>query len=196
MKTYAEYVNPYIVETRADGKQYASVPVVVISDEKRKKVTDFVTRFAEAKAKEEVHQSDPTNRMKRFGTGFLCEAGVEQFLGADFMDTTIGNSKNYAVADMAPIGVNAGVKGGIYENNKFIAINRNLRHPQVICFLTADRRRVFICGLATVDVLRRYSDDDLIMTKDMSGRKTGFYGFQHLIKFRSLEELRKLAPLS
>ncbi len=195
MKTYAADVDPYMIKV-VDDKRYSTVPVVNISDEKKEKVDEFIVRFAAAKAKEDVHKMDATQRQKRFGTGFLCEAAMEQFLGEDFMDTTVGNSKNYAVADMAPIGVNAGVKSGIYEDNKFIAVNRDLRHPQVICFLYPDRSKMMVCGLATLDVLRTYVDDSLIRTRDMAGRKTGFYGFHKLIKFRTLAELRALAPLS
>jgi len=124
MKTYDEHVNPYIFSDAflsASREERLAMPFekkcrvgsVVISEEKRKKVTDFIVKFAAAKAGEDVHRMDATNREKRFGTGFLGEAAMEQFLGADFMDTSIGNSKNYAVADMAPIGVNAGVKTGV-----------------------------------------------------------------------------------
>ncbi len=194
---YSTHVDPFIFKPNflAKGLKLPAVPVVVISHAKRQKVSEFIVRFIAAKAGEEVHRMDATNREKRFGTGFLCEAAMEQFLGVDFMDTSIGNSKNYAVADMARIGVNAGVKSGVYENNKFVAINKNLCHAQVMCFLSDDRQRVMIAGLATVSMLRDYTDDSLIMTRDMAGRKTGFYGFDKLIRFKNLEELRALAPL-
>lgn len=206
MKTYKEYVDPYIFsekffkaslteKMKMSFEEIYKIGGVTISDAKRKKVSDFLVKFIAAKSQESVHQMDATNREKRFGTGFLGEAAMEQFLGVDFMDTSIGNSMNYAIADMAPIGVNAGVKTGVYENDKFIAINRSLRHPQVMCFLSPDRKRVIIAGLATVEVLNKYSDDSLIMTRDMAGRKTGFYGFDKLLPFKNLADLRALAPL-
>lgn len=191
MKTYAKYVDPYLF----DAQRKPKVPQVIIADYKRKKVADFIERLAREKAKEDVHITDAKQRAKRFETGFLGEAALEQFLGFEFMDTSVGQSEKYAVSDLRSIGVDAGVKTGVYENNKFFAINKGIRKPQVICWLSPDKRRALIAGLATVEVLNTYVDDDLIMNKDMSGRKTGFYGFHKLIPFNNLGELAKLSPL-
>ena len=191
MKTYAEYLDPFIF----DAQKRPCVPQVTISRSKRGKVADFIQRLIEEKQREEVHQTDAKQRAKRFETGFLGEAALEQFLEVEFMDTSVGQSNSYAVSDLRSLGINAGVKTGVYEHNKFLAINRGIRAPQVIVFLSPDRSRALIAGLATVEVLNKYVDDGLIMNREMSGRKTGFYGFHKLIQFKDLAELRQLAPL-
>lgn len=182
--SYTTHVNPIFA---------TQPPRVRLTDEKVNKVNEFIGRLAKEKQKEEVHQRDGAAHAKRFYTGFACEAALEQFFGVDFMDTTVGESSKYRASDLLGIGLDVGVKGVRYENDKFHIINININKPQVICFLAPDQRQVVIMGYATVEVLRKYVDTRLVRDRNMADRKTGFYGYDKLIRFNSLDELRKLA---
>ena len=50
---------------------------------------------------------------------------------------------------------------------------------------------IFVCGLATSNVLNNYQDDDLILDPNLRARgtKTGFYGFEQLVPIKSLNDL-------
>jgi hypothetical protein len=53
---------------------------------------------------------------------------------------------------------------------------------------------VYICGVATVDVLNKYQSIELIKNSKLKARgtKTGFYGFNKLKKFSTLEDLKTI----
>lgn len=188
MKTYASHLLPVFAQNKHT--------VVELSNEKINKVNEFIIRLAEEKRKEAVHQFDGRAHAKRFFTGFACEAALEQMFGVDFMDTSVGQSEKYRGSDLKELGLDVGIKGVKYEYDKFHTININIRTPQVICFLSKDNKRVNVMGLATVKVLRDHMDPDLIMDKNMSDRKTGFYGYDKLLSFKCLEELKKLVGKS
>ena len=50
---------------------------------------------------------------------------------------------------------------------------------------------IFVCGLATTDVLNNYQDDNLIIDPNLRARgtKTGFYGFSELTPIQSIKDL-------
>jgi len=184
-KTYATHVAPLLKKV--------DFPVVTLSQDKIYKVSEFIARLAVEKQKESVHQIDGRAHTKRFFTGFACEAALEQLFGVDFMDTTVGQSEKYRGSDLKSLGLDIGVKGVKYEYDKFHTININIRTPQVICFLSADNKRVMVMGLASVKVLREHMDTNLVMDRSMADRKTGFYGYDKLVQFKTLDELKKLA---
>lgn len=183
MKTYAEYVLPYYKK--------GVTPVIVLSPAKKKKVNEFIVRLAEEKRKEQVHQEDGLRHAKRFYTGFAGEAALEQLFGVEFMDTTVGESEKYRGSDLKGIGLDVGIKTGRFENNKFPLINKNISKPQVMSFLYGEDK-VIVFGLATVDTLRTYSDDSMVLDRNAAARKTGFYGFHKLQPFSDLAGLKAL----
>lgn len=181
MKTYAEYVLPYFKK--------GVTPVIVLSPQKKQKVNEFIIRLAEEKKKEQVHQEDGLRHAKRFYTGFAGEAALEQLFNLEFMDTSVGDSNKYRESDLKGIGLDVGIKTGRFENNKFPLINRNISKPQVMCFLYGEDK-IIVFGLATVDVLRTYTDDNMVIDKNAAARKTGFYGFHKLKPFTDLASLK------
>ena len=65
-------------------------------------------------------------------------------------------------------------------------------YPQIICIKsTKYNNLIFVCGLATSNVLNNYQDDDLILDPNLRARgtKTGFYGFEQLVPIKSLNDL-------
>ncbi|WP_423800764.1 hypothetical protein [Neobacillus sp. SAB-20_R2A] len=185
MITYETHVLPY-------KKQYKKV---IIPEAKVKKIRQFVSELIKEKEKESHHSVDNRSHFKRFYTGTLGEAALEEYLGIDnIIDWTIGNSIKYHKPDLNNIGVRAGIK--TVEYGLFPIIFKKSYSPEIIMIKVSDNH-VVICGLATKDVLNSYQTEELIMDSFLRqrGTKTGFYGFKHLKAFSTLEELKKLSPL-
>ena len=176
--TYEEYVVKFSQNFRC----------VKIDTEYASKIYDFASKVVSEKLKEAHHKRDSHQEIKRFFTGFLGEAALEKLLKIDIIDWSIGTSKKYHNPDIP--GYNVGIK--TVERNKFPIIFKKNSYPQIICVKSnVDDTAVFVCGLATPDVLNTYQDDNLILDSNLRARgtKTGFYGFECLIPITSLVDL-------
>ena len=151
----------------------------------------FTSEVILRKATESHHIIDSGQEYKRFYTGTMGERAIEKQLGVSFIDWSVGNSSTYNFADLRSIGIDIGIK--TVEMHKFPIIHKVAHRPELICIKrTADT--VILCGLATVDVLNKYQDDSLILSPALRrrGTKTGFYGFEHLIKVETLADIKKI----
>ena len=104
------------------------------------------------------------------------------------IDWTIGNSDRYNVPDIEEYKV--GIK--TVEKGKYPVIFKKNEYSQIICVRDdVIPNLVFICGLATADVLNKYQDDNLILNPKLRSRgvKTGFYGFEYLKEINSVADL-------
>ena len=176
--TYEEYV----VKHASSFKRINIDPLYVA------KIKDFVSKLIYEKSDEGHHKSDPFNEVKRFTTGFLGEAALENLFDIDIIDWSIGYSGLYHKPDIP--GYNVGIK--TVERGKFPVIFKKNNYPQIICIKSTKYENViFICGLATSEVLNKYQSEDLILSPYLRSRgtKTGFYGFEHLLPISSLEDL-------
>lgn len=75
------------------------------------------------------------------------------------------------------------------EYGEFPAINKNVKRPAVIA-IKKDERNIWICGLADIDTLRKYQNDNFSKELIQRGTKTVFTGFKQLISFKNLDELK------
>lgn len=168
----------------------STVVKVEIDEQKQEKIYKFVTELVQAKAKEQHHKQDNRKEFKRFFTGFMGEAALEELLDIPIIDWSIGDSSKYHVPDIP--GYKVGVK--TVEYGKYPIIFKNNWYPQIFCVLDPQEKgTVYVCGLGTKDVLNAYQSDDLILDPRLRSRgtKTGFNGFRHLLPVRSLEDLEK-----
>lgn len=152
---------------------------VKIPKEKIDRIHNFVNQIIQAKQQEKHHAVDCNHEYKRFVTGLMGEAAVEELLKIDIIEWDIGNSINYNHPDIKKLGI--GIKTS--ERNKFPIIFKKNTYPQIICILSDKRPDiVFVCGLATPEVLNRYQSDTLVLSQNLlnRGTKTGFYGFHKL----------------
>jgi len=158
-----------------------------------KKIDEFVLEVIRKKQDEQHHAIDFGHEEKRFRTGLMGECAIEQFYGCRFIDWSIGDSTEYNHADLIAAGADVGVKTS--EMGNFPVIHKTAHRPELICIKKSDTE-VIICGLATEEVLNKYQDDDLVKSELLAkrGTKTGFYGFSHLIKVNTMEELIKKWP--
>lgn len=154
------------------------------------KIDVFARNVIKAKEQEPHHQIDSGQEYKRFHTGLMGECAIEKLFNCKFIDWSIGNSNAYNVADLRTIGVNVGIK--TVELGKFPIVHKKAHRPELICIKRTESK-IILCGLATIEVLDSYQDDDLILSSNLRrrGTKSGFYGFEHLIKVASLEELKR-----
>lgn len=153
----------------------------------------FATRVIEQKIKEIHYQGDSGAMYKRFLTGTLGEIALEKHLGIKgIADWHISDSKNHNRADLSRIGFrNVGVK--TVERGKHPIIPKFPREHQVIMEKLSEHQ-IRLCGFASISVLEEYQLDALVLDKRLldRGTKTAFWGFDYLLMFRNLAELKEL----
>lgn len=151
----------------------------------------LASQVSTAKSSETHHQRDNHQELKRSATGFLGELAMEKPLSIPIIDRKIGESSKYHHPDIP--GYRVGNK--TVEYGKFpVIFKKNNYYPQIICIRGNSQGRddvIWVCGLATTNVLNTYQDDDLIVspTPRQRGTKTGFYGSNALTKVEPLTDL-------
>jgi hypothetical protein len=150
-------------------------------------IRNFAKNIPQQKLKEKHYRIDDDSLEKRFFTGFLGELAVNLLLGNLSLDLTIGDSKDFNVPDLPKL--NIGIK--TVEWGKFPIVSKNPRNSEIINIVKGNT--VFVCGIATIDNLKKNSSDDLVLSRKLVQRnvKTGFYGFNEL-KFFTKEKFEKV----
>jgi hypothetical protein len=150
-------------------------------------IRNFAKNIPQQKLKEKHYRIDDDSLEKRFFTGFLGELAVNLLLGNLSLDLTIGDSKDFNVPDLPKL--NIGIK--TVEWGKFPIVSKNPRNSEIINIVKGNT--VFVCGIATVDNLKKNSSEDLVLSRKLVQRnvKTGFYGFNEL-KFFTKEKFEKV----
>ncbi len=182
MIDYETYVKPY-------SKDFIRIE---ISQDEAERIDLFVKAIIQRKAKEVHHKHDNNSHYKRYYTGTLGELALEKYLGvANIVDWTIGDSNDYHAADLRKLKLNVGVKTVDYGSFPLIF---KISHSAEIIMIKWEKRHVYICGLASKDILNKYQSINLVNDRRIieRGTKTGFYGFQHLKTFNNIDELKKL----
>lgn len=179
MKSYSEYVVPYFKYFKIIKVPYNKVAII----------ESFVRKVIAAKKAEAHHIIDGGSEYKRFYTGILGEAALEELLGVEIIDWSIGKSTIYNKGDLIKIGLDLGIK--TVEYGKFPIIHKEVKRPEIINIKTSEDM-VAVCGLANINTLKEYQDESLILSSNLRqrGTKTGFYGFSKLKPFDNLENLK------
>jgi hypothetical protein len=158
-----------------------------------KRIDDFIKRIRSEKKNEDHHKIDDRSFYQRFFTGTLGELALEKFLGIEgIVDWTVGDSVDYSRSDLKRIGLDVGVKTVRYGSFPII-FKKNFKDQ--IIMIRWKSNYVYICGLAKRNVLNKYQSDELINDNKLRERgiKTGFHGFEHLIQFKNLDELKSIS---
>lgn len=160
-----------------------------ITESEQQKIKEIINIVVPAKATEYHHKIDGNQEYKRFSTGYYGEMAVEKLTGLNFIRYSNKHSNLYNNPDIDNLKI--GVK--CVEYGKFPIIFKNNYNHEIICVKTDDST-VYVCGLATKTVLNEYQSDSLILSPLLRARgtKTGFYGFDYLIPFKNLDELKKI----
>lgn len=161
---------------------------VLIDPEYASQIKAFAQRIVKVKQSENHHKVDNGQELKRFTTGLMGEAALEKLFGIDIIDWTVGDSEDYHHPDVP--GYRVGIKS--VEKWKFPIIFKNNHYPQIICILSDKiENLVFVCGLASTDVLNNYQSDRLVLSPKLlaRGTKTGFWGFPYLKPVESISDI-------
>jgi hypothetical protein len=164
---------------------------IVLERDTFDKINKFCDELKEEKMKEGHYMIDDGQMIMRFRTGFTGEAVFNQFLGINSLDLSIGKSKDYNKDDLGLAGLKCGIKTA--EMSKYHVVHKNPVRPEVLLIRENDLD-FYICGLATLNMLKEYQDDGLILSHKLRARgvKTGFYGYKDLLKFNNYDELKAL----
>lgn len=153
---------------------------IEITDEDIQKVLDFAEKMEKAKPGEAGYKTDNKNIAGRNISGKIGEIALEKFLGVPFVDYSIGKSKDYNVPDIEAAGYNLGIKTArLVSGVPYIPAKP--KYCQVICIYDEDKKLVYIMGLATIDVMKRYGDAELLPPNINPSYKKGFGRFDKLI---------------
>lgn len=174
--------DPYILQVCRYAKNFVKVE---IPEDTRKKINVFVKNLVKAKKEETSYRIDGKHLEKRFTTGLMGEAALEILLNIDIINWDIAASVNFDVPDIP--GYFVGIKS--IEYGKFPIIPIKNVYPQVFCIVTENA--VLVCGLADVDTLNSYQNDDLVLDPNLKSRgvKTAFTGFKELKPVKNLSDL-------
>lgn len=183
-----KYHKDYDVHLKPYSKRYKRVK---IDDKKISDIKTFTNEIIKKKVNEKHHKQDNRKEYKRFYTGTLGEIALENYLNKTFFDWTIGESSKYNSADLRSLGINVGIK--TVEFGKFPIIHKNPKRPEIIMMKLSDNE-VVVCGLATVETMKKHSSDKYIESPFLRkrGTKTGFYGFKELKPFKTIQELKNI----
>ena len=180
LPTYKDVFDPYL-------KKFVRTK---ITEETKTLIHEFAIQVISAKSEENAYKRDGNSKMVRWSTGPAGELAVQAVLKTPFVDLSIGHSKSYNHADLKAIGLNVGIKTVRYGLFPLVPINPT--RPEIIVVRKEDR--FYICGVATVAVLKKFSSRRLVKDPNAykENKKTGFYGFDQLAPFRTLQELKNI----
>ena len=166
--------------------------VVVLTEEDKKYLEDFAAKKVVAKTKE-WKGFDNKMRSKRELTGSAIEFGVLKFYGKEekFDNSIVENSSKKNYPDLVPLGVLADIKGSSLNNVPLVfrksrpyvvkeGKNKGREFKCVNVLGITDQDKVWLLGIASQEVLEKYSDTNLMMIAENT-TKTGFYGVDHLL---------------
>lgn len=153
---------------------------IILPDTKVAQVKEFVREVLKKKNTEHHHQVDNNFEYARWVNGFLGECAVEQYLGKPFVDFSVGDSVDYHVSDLSKLGYQCGVKTS--AKFRYPVIFKQSYKPEIIVVKQTENL-LWICGLATPNILNTFQSLDLITDANIikRGTKTAFYGFNRLI---------------
>jgi len=167
--------------------------VIILTDKDKKLIEDFSVAKAVAKAKE-WKGFDNKMRAKREMTGASIEYGVLKFYGkqSQFDDSIVDKSSKKNHPDLVPLGVFADIKGSSINNvplvfkksRPYVVPKGQHKGKEFKCVNVigiTNNEKVWLLGIASQEVLEKYSDINLIMIAENT-TKTGFYGALKLIE--------------
>lgn len=161
-------------------------PVVILSED-IDLALDMAQKKAELERKKGIHRygSDQQQLDKRFCTGIKNELVLHRKIYGNLDKFNRAIESNYRTADFYNVKI-----GSIdYQKLGAKAVNiglcpmpfKNPEYPEIITII--DENLLYIMGIASVDVLKKYQHEFLVKDKNARGVKGGFYGYWALTPF-------------
>lgn len=154
-----------------------------------KRIQDFCNRLAWEKYYDALYTLDGSQMYERNISGKIAEVAVGKWLGTDIVDLSFGDAKDYSVPDCSPAGYEIGVKC-CRTTSAVPYVPANPKYPEIICAFDEKNSKVYILGLATVEVMKKYADEKLNGDSIKPTYKKGFDRFD-LLQPLSLELIEK-----
>lgn len=175
-------------------KEKESYICVEITGAEEKMLSDVAHRMESKKDTEFAYIQDGSGIGTRWLTGLAGEYAVsKQLLNWGLIDEMpsfdleLGLSSTYDTADLIRLGFNLGCKtAGI---NRPLLVKENETYAEVISVYDKTQGKVYICGIATPDILKKYADESLVLESNVRKKagsvaaKVGFNRFDKLIPF-------------
>ena len=180
MSQYRDFLNELYNYEECVDAYFDNFEVITLEKDAVAKISDWAQKYIEAKINETQYKIDPNRMLQRAITGYCGEYAVQQFLGTDFIDWTIGDSEKYNKADLHRIGIDCGIK--TVEYGKFPLVLKKPKSPEFIV-IKKSNYEFWVCGWADRQILCSHQSEDLILDANLRKRgvKTAFYGFEYLI---------------
>jgi len=156
---------------------------IEIPDYKVQRLYSFASAIGLAKQRE--HKIDNKREVERNFTGFLGELAIEQYLGIEFIDWTIGKSEEHNSADLSKLKLNIGIKTS--EIGNVALIPKKPYREEVVTIMISDHQ-IKLCGLATKEIQLQYSSPELVKDPAARDHKVGFWGYSYLEPIEKLKE--------
>ena len=161
------------------------------------KVIEWGEKLYEEKMNEDEWKRDGLRAAKRIASGKLAELAVGRFIGKNFTDWDIGKTSRFAVSDLKPLKIKAGVKASTFGNVPLIYPKE--RQPQVIVTM---RNNLYdyefgdlavIHGVAPVTNILTFIQREYVLSSGASEKgKLGYVGHEGVLLFKNFEELKTL----
>ncbi len=170
-------------------KKASIIKVPYIKVQKIRSFVDEVTKFKINN--DSGHRIDNHKEGKRWFTGLLGEAAIEEYLGIEIINYNIEDSRSFSNPDLMPIGLSIGIKTSNYGN--FPLISKNPRVPQIFLIRVTDDM-LLLCGIGSVKILSDFSSDEFILDYRVKIKnvKTAFFGLDKLKTFKTINELKDI----
>lgn len=163
--------------------------LITLSSNDYWKLKLFADRYCPTKILEDGHRIDNNQEYKRCLTGYGGEMAVERLFGIEFIDWSIGHSKDYWKPDLSPF--LCGIKTA-EEGKGVLILKKPVCHEIIVRKL--NDTKFDILGVAPLFYLKQYQNDNLIIDKNIRerGLKTAFTGYKKLIPFKNYEEFKNI----
>ena len=154
---------------------------------------DYVRKRIEyKKSKDNRYISDIRNMTKRICTDAYSEVMIHHFTNNKYIPNfTIGQSKKYNVADFSHIGLNLGLKTSDIKNPHLIHKPHNIKYDELLAHIEFKSSSIVykILGVANTDIMKRYGDEDLVLSPTAKPYKNGFNRYDLLERVYSFTDL-------
>jgi hypothetical protein len=177
---YRKYLQSLYDYPECVDAYFDNFEVVILGEDAVAKISTWAQKYVEAKINETQYKIDPNRMLQRAITGYCGEYAVQEFLGRNFIDWSIGNSEKYNKADLHSLGIDCGIK--TVEYGKFPLVFKKPKSAEFMVIKKSDYE-FWLCGWADPQILGQHQCEDLILDPKLRQRgvKTAFYGFEHLI---------------
>lgn len=141
-------------------------------------------------SKDSRYDLDKNNMRKRIATDACSEVLLYKFSKGKFQpDFTIGQSNKYNHADFKDVGLNLGLKTVQGYHAHLVKIKPE--YPELLTRIVKNDDYVDyeILGVATVDVMNKYSSIDLVKSPQAKKYKRGFNKYDKLISIFTFDDL-------